>query len=164
MSSSSVRTGAHITKDMLLGGGHTPAEYLLSYCKMFGLQMVSHKGEKVIDIKMRKNLYSSSVTDINGRIDRGRGVEKVPFAFNARWYLFGNEAQGEFATYFKSRYNRPFGQFRVNTGYEFDANEKQMTKDIVFNNVCSLMEASPYFCTLGRNGSNVPAVFLSGGS
>lgn len=164
ISSSSVRTGASITKALLLGGGHTPADYLLSYCKMFGIQLVCHKGEKVIDLIMRRNFYTSTIQDINGRIDRGRGVEKVPFAFDARWYLFGNEAQGEFATYFKSRYNRPFGQFRVNTGYEFDANEKQMTKDIVFNNVCSLMEASPYFCTLVRNGSNVPAVFLSGGS
>lgn len=163
MSSSSVRTGAHITKDMLLGGGHTPAEYLLSYCKMFGIQIVCHKGEKVIDLIMRRNFYSSTVKDISTRIDRGRAIEKVPFSFDARWYLFGNEAKGEYADYYKSRFNRPFGQYRVNTGYEFDAQEKEMTKDIVFGNVCALLEASPYFCRLVRNGSNVPSVFLAGG-
>lgn len=164
VSTSSVRTGAVITKATLLGGGHTPADYLLSYCKIFGLQLVCRSGEKVIDIVWRKNFYTSAVTDINGRIDRGQGVEKVPFAFDARWYLFGNDAKGEFAEYHKSRYNRPFGQYRVNTGYEFDAQEKQMTKDIVFGNLCSVMEASPYFCQLVRNGHNVPAVYLAGGT
>lgn len=163
MSTSTVRTGATITKAMLLSGGHTPADYLLSFCKMFGVQIVPHKGEKVIDLVMRRNFYDGTVLDINGRIDRGREIEKLPFAFDARWYLFGNDAKGEFADYFKSRYNRPFGQFRVNTGYEFDAQEKEMTKDIVFGNACSLMEASPYFCQLVRNGSDVPAVFLAGG-
>lgn len=163
MSSTSVRTGATITKAMLLSGGHTPADYLLSFCKMFGIQIVPHKGEKVIDLVIRRNFYNGTALDINARIDRGKEMTKVPFAFDARWYLFGNDAKGEFADYFKSRYNRPFGQFRVNTGYEFDAQEKEMTKDIVFGNACSLMEASPYFCQLVSNGSDVPAVFLAGG-
>lgn len=164
VSTSSVRTGANITKAVLLGGGHTPADYLLSFCKMFGIQLVCRSGEKVIDLVWRKNFYTSTVKDINGRIDRGRGIEKVPFAFSARWYLFGNDAKGEYAEYYKARYNRPFGQFRVNTGYEFDAQEKEMTKDIVFGNICSLMEASPYFCQLVRNGYNVPSVYLAGGT
>ena len=162
-SSSSIRTGATITKAMLLGGGHTPAEYLLSFCKLFGLQILCHKGEKVIDIKRRTALYLGTITDINGRIDRSRPIEKVPFAFDARWYLFGNEAKGEFAEFYQSRYNRPYGQFRVNTGYEFDAEEHCMTEDIIFGNLVSLMEASPYYCDLKVNNTNVPAVFLGGG-
>ncbi len=163
VSSSSVRTGASITASSLLGGSRTPADYLVSYCKMFGLQMVSHKGEKVIDIKMRKNLYSSSVTDINGRIDRGRGVEKLPFAFDARWYLFGNEAKGEYAEFYANKYLRPYGQFRVNTGYEFDASDKRLTDKIVFGNACEVMETSKFFCQLTDNGLNIPPVFLGGG-
>ena len=163
-SSSTVRTGATITQSALLGGGHTPAEYLLSFCKTFGLQLVCHKGEKVIDIIERDNFYSTAAPiDINARIDRGKPIEKTPFAFDARWYLFGNDAKGEFADYYKSRYNRPFGQYRVNTGYEFDAEEKSMTDDIVFGNVCALVEASPYYCDLVKNGNNIPPVFLSGG-
>lgn len=163
-STSTVRTGASITQASLLGGGHTPADYLLSYCKMFGIQMVCHKDSKTIDLKLRKNFYSSTVVDIGGRIDRAKGVTKKPFAFDARWYEFGNEAKGEFADYYQNRYNRPFGQFRVNTGYEFDAQEKVMTTDIVFGNLCSLMEASPYFCDLVLNNCKIPSVFLSGGT
>ena len=163
VSTSSVRTGATITQAALLGGGHTPADYLLSFCKMFGIQMVCHKDSKTIDLILRKNLFSSTVVDISGRIDRGREILKKPFAFDARWYIFGNEAKGEFAEYFKTKYRRSFGEFRVNTGYEFDATEKEMTKDIVFGNACSVLEASPFFCNLELNGKDIPAVFLSGG-
>ena len=159
-STSTVRTGASITQASLLGGGHTPADYLLSYCKMFGIQMVCHKDSKTIDLKLRKNFYSSTVVDIGGRIDRAKGVTKKPFAFDARWYEFGNEAKGEFADYYQNRYNRPFGQFRVNTGYEFDAQEKVMTTDIVFGNLCSLMEASPYFCDLVLNTLRISEVLF----
>ena len=162
-SSSTVRTGASITKAALLGGGKTPADYLLSYCKLFGIEFVCHRDEKVIDLIWRKNFYNGGTVDLSGRIDRGRPMEKSPFAFDARWYVFGNEAVGEFASYYQNRYTRPFGQFRVNTGYEFDASERSMTDDIVFGNLCSVVEASPYYCKMRLNNKNIPSVFLAGG-
>lgn len=164
ISSSTVRTGATITKAALLGSSKTPAEYLLSFCKLFGMQIVCRKGEKVVDITMRKNFYSTAAAkDINERIDRGRTMEKVPFAFDARWYLFGNEPQGEFAEYYKNKYSHPFGQYRVNTGFEFDADEKILTDSIIFGGACDVMETSKYFCDLVDGGLNVPSVFLGGG-
>lgn len=163
VSSSTVRTGATITQAALLSGDHTPADYLLSYCKMFGLQVVAHKGEKVVDIVMRKNLYTGTVVDLGGRIDRGREIDKAPFAFDSRWYLFGNGAKGDFAEYYANKYGRPFGQYRVNTGYEFDAGEKNLTDGIIFQNGCEVTETSKYFCDLSLDGVSVPAVFLGGG-
>ena len=73
-SSSTVRTGAAITQSSLLGGSKTPADYLLSYCKQFGLQLVCHKDSKTVDILLRKNLYNGSLVDINGRIDHGKQI------------------------------------------------------------------------------------------
>ena len=164
ITSSTVRTGASITKANLLGQSKTPADYLLSFCKMFGMQIVCHKGEKVVDILMRKNFYSSlSAKDISARIDRGKPMGKVPFAFDARWYLFGNDPKGEFSEYYANKYSRPYGQYRVNTGYEFDAAEKKMTDSIVFGGACDVLETSKYFCDLSDNGVNVPSVFLGGG-
>ena len=163
VSSSTVRTGAAITQAALLGGSNTPADYLLSFCKTFGLQIVPHKAEKVVDIIMRKNLYTGTVVDIGGRIDRGKEIGKDPFAFDARWYLFGNDAKGNYAEYFANKYGRPYGQFRVNTGYSFDATDKRLTDGIVFGNACEVMETSKYFCTLTEDGLNIPSVFLGGG-
>jgi len=162
-SSTSVRTGATITKAMLLSGSKTPADYLLSFCKMFGMAMVCERETKTINIVLRKDLYNGGTVDISHRIDRGREMTKKPFAFDAKWYLFGNDAVGEYADYYVANYTRPFGQFRVNTGYGFDAEQKKMTEDIVFSNAVSLMETSPFFCDLVKDGKDIPSVFLSGG-
>ena len=161
--SSSVRTGASITQARLLSGDKTPADYLLSFCKLFGFQMLVHKDSKTVDLVLRKNLYNGSVTDIGGRIDRAKGISKKPFAFDARWYLFGNEAKGEFAEYYANKYGRPFGQFRVNTGYDFDASQKNLTDGIIFQNGCEALETSKFFCDLTVAGNPVPSVFLGGG-
>ena len=163
VSSSTVRTGASITQAALLGGSKTPADYLLSYCKMFGIQILVHKDANVVDLVLRKDLYNGGTVDISGRIDRGKGISKTPFAFDARWYLFGNEAVGEFAEYYANKYGRPYGQFRVNTGYEFDASEKNLTEGIVFTNGCEVLETSKYFCDLYNGGTLIPAVYLGGG-
>ena len=161
--SSTVRTGATITEASLLSGSKTPAEYLLSLCKTFGLQLVSHKDSKTVDVLMRKNLYTGTTVDIDKKIDRGREMVKRLFTFDAKWYLFGNDAAGEYADFYKANYGRPFGQYRVNTGYDFDAEQKRMTEDIVFSNAVSVMETSKYFCELAKDGDNIPAIFLAGG-
>ena len=161
--STTVRTGATITGTSLLSGSKTPADYLLSFCKMFGLQIIQHKDTKTVDIVQRTNFYNGSTIDLTNRIDRGREMSKKPFAFDAKWYLFGNDCKGEYADYYKSNYSRPFGQFRVNTGYDFDSEQKPMTEDIVFQNAVSVMETSKFFCDVVLNGKDVPSAFLSGG-
>lgn len=163
VSSSSVRTGASITKAVLLGSSKTPADYLLSYCKMFGIDMLVHKDSKTVDLLLRQNFYFNQVTDINGRIDRAKGITKKPFSFDARWYLFGNEAKGEYAEYYANKYSRPYGDFRVNTGYDFDASEKRLTEGIVFGNFCEVLETSKYFCDSSIAGRPIPSVLIFGG-
>lgn len=159
--SSSVRSGATITKSGLLGGSSTPADYLLSFCKMFGLQMVVSKDTKVVDILLRKNLYNGTTINLDGKVDRGKGITKRPFSFVARWYDWKTEGKGDFAEYYANKYGRPYGNMRLNTGYEFDADEKSMTDGILFKGGCEVMETSKFFCYLG--GGTVPAVFLGGG-
>ena len=42
-SAESLRSGAHITKSMLLSTSESPADYLLSFCKIFGLHILFGK-------------------------------------------------------------------------------------------------------------------------
>lgn len=159
--SSTVRSGATITKNALLSGSKTPADYLLSFCKMFGMQIECNKDSKIVYIWLRPQFYDGQTIDLSRRIDRGREIVKKPFAFDARWYAWKNETKGDFAEYYANKYGRTFGDFRVNTGYDFDADERSMTDGIVFNGGCEVLETSKFFCLLG-NGT-VPAVFLGGG-
>lgn len=163
-SSSTVRTGASIAQGDLLGSSRTPADYLLSYCKTFGLVLLAHKDTKTVDVVLRKNFYSGTTVDLSGRVDRGREAAKRPFAFDAKWYAFGTSAQGEYAEYYRNKFGRNYGAFRVNTGYGFDASEKDVTEGIAFRNLVTVTETSKYFCEMATGGQDVPSVFLSGGS
>ena len=163
ISSTTVRTGATITKTSLLSGEHTPADYLLSFCKMFGMGIVCSKDTKTVDIFLRKDLYSGGTVNINDRIDRGKQIVKKPFAFDARWYSFGNAHKGDYAEYYANKYGLPYGRFRVNTGYGFDADEKDLTNGIIFQDLCEVLETSPFFCDLSTFGTPVPSIFLGGG-
>ena len=161
--SSTVRTGATITQAALLSGGNTPADYLLSYCKMFGLQLISHKDSKTVDIVLRKNFYNGGTVDINGRIDRGREITKRPFAFDARWYKWQTPMNGEWPEYYATKYGQTYGQYRVNTGYAFDATDKSVTDGIKFSGAAPVMETSKYFCDLMDGAQPIPSLFLGGG-
>lgn len=162
-STSTVRTGATITQSSLLGGGGTPADYLLSFCKMFGLQIICHKGEKTVDILKRTTFYNGGTVDLTGRIDRSKPINKIPFTFDSRWYKWATKHTGEWADYYSSKYGREFGAMRVNTSYDFNADEKPMTDKIVFKGLCTVLEPSKYFCKLQLDGWDIPSAFLAGG-
>ena len=161
--SSTVRTGSTITQAALLSTEHTPADYLLSYCKTFGLQLLAHKDTKTVDIILRKNFYNGGTIDLNPRIDRGREINKRPFSFDARWYRWQTPMKGDWPEFYATKYGQTFGQYRVNTGYAFDAADKSVTDGIVFSGAASVMETSKYFCDLMDGAQPIPSLFLGGG-
>lgn len=165
ITSSSARSGATITKRNLLSSDKTPADYLLSYCKMFGMQFLSDKGNKRIKIIMRKNLYNGDTIDLTNRIDIGRGIEKVPFAFDAKWYDFGVKYEnGEFAKYYQNIYSHEFGLQRVNTGYSFNSESKDVMESVLFSGAIEVLENGKYFVDIAQNNKNIPSVFLDSGA
>lgn len=165
ITSSSARSGVTITKRNLLSSDKTPADYLLSYCKMFGLQFLSDKGNKRIKIIMRKNLYNGDTIDLTKRIDISRGIEKVPFAFDAKWYDFRVKYEnGEFAKYYQNIYSHDFGHQRVNTGYGFNAESKDVMESIIFSGATEVLENGKYYMNIVESGKIIPSVFLDPGA
>lgn len=163
-SSSTVRTGASITKAALLGGSRTPADYLLSFCKQFGLQLVADVPSKTVGIVQRTAFFRNNVVDLSGRIERKREISKVPFAFDARWYRWQTAHKGEWADYYANKFGMQVGTMRLNTGYGFDATEKTVTDGIVFGGLPTVTETSKYFFDLQTGGDYVPSVFVAGGT
>ena len=154
-----------VTKQTLLSGGGTPADYLTSFCKTFGLVIVADSATKKVSIEKRSTFYTGEVVDITDRVDTDEGIEKVPFAFSAKWYVWAaNIASGEWAKAYAERYGRTFGQRRVDTGYSFDANETAVLKDVIFHGCATVLEQSKYFCTLEQFGNELPSVLLDRGA
>lgn len=160
-----VRTGATITKKMLLSSDKTPADYLLSYCKMFGLQFLRDKAEKKVSILTRGNFFNGTTIDLTNRVDIGMEVEKDPFAFESRWYKFGfTYENGEFAKYYNNVYPSSFGSVKHDTGYEFNADEVDVMESVIFSTAIEALESGKYYIDIVRNDDYIPAVFVDTGA
>lgn len=157
------RTGSLITKKMLLSSESTPADYLLSYCKAFGLHFLYNKQTRGISIVTRDTLYDGEVIDLTERIDYGSQMEVKPYAFDAKWYDFGWEyEEGSYAEYYEQTQGRMYGLRRVNTGYDFDRDTKTILEGNIYRGAVDALEREKYFVNLG-GGTPIPPPFLDGG-
>lgn len=163
-----VRSNASITKQILLGGTDSPADYLLSYCKMFGLHLLYDNSNKKISIVTRNTLYKPTGSvrkyDIEGRVDRS-SINIIPYVLDSRWYEFGTPyLAGAWADYYKEIKGIQYGTQRVNTGFSFNANHNDVLKDINIKGACEVLKQSKFFVNITQDGKVCPAVFLNGGT
>lgn len=157
------RSNAYISKRTLLNTDSTPADYLLSLCKIFGFYFLYNDREKNIRIVTRNTLYQDDLIDLADRIDLASPVEIDPFSFNAKWYDLALEGDdGAFAEKYKALYGREYGLQRINTGYDFNKDTKNLLDGNDFRNAVALMESTSYFNTIMDPGY-VPSVFVEKG-
>lgn len=164
--STSIRSGALITQKMLLNSDKTPAQYLISYCKLFGLTFLTDKVGKKISIMTRNTLYGDSeVIDLTDKIDISKEIALTPFVFATKYYNMGyGDVKGQYAEVYKETYNTDYGDKKINTGYEFDSQTKELLTDNAFNAVVEVLEKSKSFVNITTSdGKIVPAAFLDGG-
>ena len=146
----SARSGSMITQRALLSTEHTPADYLLSYCKTFGLHFLFDKTTNVISIVSRNTLYGAKkIIDLNGKIDRSQPMTITPYIFDSKWYDFLHPCEdGEFAEYHKTVYGYQSGAQIVNTGFDFNSNHKDVLESVLFKGACQVKKRSKYFNSL----------------
>lgn len=139
-------SGTHITKKQLLTLGFTPADFLLSYCKMFGLYFVKDAYEKKISILDRSEFFRREVIEnIDSLIDRGNNIKISPCVADRKYYDFpSSQIDSESATEYSSRYGQEYGMQRINTGYNFD-NDNSKIYEGKFNGAIDVLEKSPYY-------------------
>lgn len=158
------RSGAIITKSNLLSSDKTPADYLLSFCKMFGLVFKYDKGLKKVSILQKREFYQDNVIDLTGRIDVGEDIQISPFVFDSKWYNWGLKYEnGEYASYYSNLYDRAFGLQRVNTGYGFNAESKDVMDSVLFRGAVEILEKSKHYADIEDNGVKIPSVFQDSG-
>lgn len=163
LSSGNVHSGAQLTKALLLGGTHTPADYLLAMIKTFGLCMTYDAATREVNIMRRNDYYGNGKDiDLTDRVDL-TSRRYIPFAVNARWYEWTAPAVGRYADYYQSIYNIGYGMARVNTGFEFDGNHTDVLKDVVFKGAAEVLARNKYFVRVVQDGKDVPSPFLDGG-
>ncbi len=149
------RTGTKVTKQLLLNTESSPCDYLLSYCKMFGLHFLKDIGEKRIHIMTRKTFYDrNDVVDLNEYIDRSRPAEITPIMFKSKWYQFHQEMdETELQQKYLTTKGVEYGCKILDTGYEFNADKIDLLKDNCLRSGIECVEKSKYFTAY--NNDNV---------
>ena len=164
-SSDSLRSGATITKFMLLSSSNTPADYLLSICKMFGLYFVMDTATRKVTILNRNHLYQDETIDLSHRVDLSKGVSIQPLVFNSKWYDFILEGVGgAFYDEYLNIEGIEYGIQRVNTGYDFNADSVNLMDSVVFKNACAILARSRYWNIIMSGATFIPSPFLDSGN
>ena len=164
-----IRSGAIVSKSVLLNSEYTPADYLLSFCKMFGFYFLYDNMNKSIKIVSRNTMYgyNDGVEYINltDRIDLSKGIEIVPFVSESKWYDFILESSGgEFYEKYKSLYGVEYGMQRLDTGYDFDTDNINLVENNVFRQAVTSLENTPYFNRIMDKGVSYASVFVDKGA
>lgn len=163
--SSELRSGAVVTKRMLLSSSHTPADYLLSLCKVLGLYFVTDTAEKKVTILTRNSLYQDETIDLTRRVDLSKGTEIKPMVFDSKWYDFILEGVGgAFYDEYLNIEGIPYGIQRVDTGFDFNAESVNLMDSVVFKNACTILSRSRYWEVIVSGATFIPSPFLDTGN
>lgn len=124
----------------------TPADYLLSFLKTFGLILIV-EGKK-ISIVTRKYFYGiTGNEDLTDRVDTS-SIQIFPLVAEHKWYqMKGSKIVGNEAKSYEERYGLPYGGQKINTGYEFDNEVSDITKGISFISATDVTEQN--YCFAG---------------
>ena len=160
--SSYVRSGAHITKRLLLGSTRTPADYLLAYAKLLGLYFVTNAATKSVKLMTRAQFYDGATEDLTGRVDVS-SISIKPVAVDSKWYRFADDPKGEFAEVYLKAYGAPYGSQKINTGYAFNDSVKDLAGSVLKGAVTALERTPWFYYAEDLDGVFIPSPFLYAG-
>lgn len=149
------RSGSEVTKALLLNTEGSPASYLLSYCKTFGLYFTKDKDSNTIRIETRKTFYDrDDVVNLSEMIDRSREITIDPLAFSTKWYqLLHEQDETEKYKQYRSAKAIEYGSKVYNTGYEFSTEKKNLLEDSVIRGGIEVLERSKYYTVYNNDKS-----------
>ena len=133
----------------------TPFDYLVSFAKIYGLIFRYDSKSAIVRIQSRNAFYraSSKVIDLSDRID-GTSIKITPLVSESKWYQLGANVVGEFATEYEKEYGVKCGVQRINTGYDFNSEVKELTKDIPFTETVDVAEKNRLFMGYFENSGS----------
>lgn len=146
MNSDVVRSGSHFKKSNILSTAYSPADFLLSYGKMFGLYFSKDRYEKKIYIRTRDTYYlPDTIEEVGDKIDRNR-MNIKPVFVGTKWLDFNTEVEeSEDLEKYQESFGLNYGLQRVNTGYDFNADITNLFEGSIFKGGIPALEKSECF-------------------
>lgn len=142
-----IGTSSLITKKMLLKTEKTPADYLLSYTKLFNLFYTVDENSKTVKIQTMDNYFNGKIIDWGNKIDYSKDITIKPLMFDKKFYCMKQDGESYYLNKYKNEYSVEYGQKRINTNYNFNAETQQLFDGNVYQNAVSAIDTSPYYHT-----------------
>lgn len=144
-----------LNKNILLNSEHTPADYFLSYLKMFNLHIWQDENETIM-VRLRKNYFTGEEYDLEDFVDRGQDITTTPLTFDAKWYNFSAEYDGNSGLYkdYKDEFGIPYGMMKVDTNFNFDNSSKNIFEGNVFKGCVTSRNKSRYYVDVYQSFSD----------
>lgn len=140
-----VETGTVFTKRKLLSNTSSPASYLISYCKTYGIYLDVDFFAKKLVLTRLPNFFDADKAS-NLKVDLSKDVKITPLSFDKASYTFDyGEGDGQFYKKFKDTYGIQYGSKKVNTGYRFDASTAPYIDNNVFRQAVDSIDQSAYY-------------------
>lgn len=138
-----------ITKQNLLTTSYSVKDWLLSYCKMFGLYIWYDLATNKIHIDTRQAFYQrNKIKNIGDRIDLTKDYSIKPVLAENRYYnMTQQQADTDLAEDYKTEYGKVYGMKTIDTGVDLDTSQKELLelklKSTIMTNRKSLFNFLP---------------------
>lgn len=140
-------TGKKISKKELLNLDFTPGDWLVSYCKTFGLYLYQDVDTNTVHIMPRGKYYlRNEVKNIEGDIDRAKEISINPLYMDHGYYTMTAPLEkSKLSEDYKTTYDVDYGCKVIKTGYEFEMNKKELVDTKFQGVVCGNDNGIYYF-------------------
>ena len=124
-------------------------DVLLNYCKMFGLYFDLDEDNKELKVMDRNEFFEDyEILDWTDKVDRNKDFQMKPVSFENEFVNFNyDEGNGQRFEAYEKKYNANYGSKKINTGYKFNSEVKDLYEGLVPAMVCSKKQDSYYFNT-----------------
>lgn len=133
-----LRSGYEVNKDLLLDGETTQSQFLIDYCKLFGLIFDTDKKGN-LSLKTRNKYFEDyEILDWSNKLDYNQPIETNPLSFDTRYLTFNyGNSSGKYEELHYNKYGINYGELKINTGYQFNNDSKSIFEGIFNNTVMS---------------------------
>ena len=140
-----VESGTKFTKRQLFSNTSSPASYLISFCKIYGIYLdVDYFGKKLTLTRLPNFFNREKINEL--KVDLSREIKITPLSFDKASYTFDyGQGEGEFLKKYKDTYGIQYGSKKVNTGYRFDASTAPYIDNNIYRQGVDSIDQSIYY-------------------
>lgn len=129
------KSDSYISLNTLWNNDFNLFNEIIKYCKIFRIAITVDDMTKTIKFQAYKKYFSNySILDWTDKIDMSKDFAVTPLAFDSKYVLFNyKDSKTKLGGEYKEKYGINYGEYRLQTDYNFNTETKELFKDITLS-------------------------------